>query len=100
MTIFSVSCPECKTIIHIADNAATPRDMNLVDHIKKPIKVLTCRVDVAGINAQLLNIADKTGGSLHTFDEDIINLSNVSVGENITIGQRTYRRTTTGFVLV
>ena len=66
----------------------------------KPVKVLTCQVDVAGVNPKLLDIADKTGGSLHTLDEDVVNLSGIGVGERITIGRRVYRRTSSGFVVV
>ncbi|CAF2399415.1 unnamed protein product [Rotaria sp. Silwood2] len=93
-------CPTCTNIIHIADNRATPRDLVLLSQVKKPVKVLTCQVDVAGVNPQLLNIADKTSGSLHTLDEDVVNLSAIPVGEKITIGRRTYRRTSSGFVVV
>ncbi|CAF0777234.1 unnamed protein product [Rotaria sordida] len=93
-------CPTCTDIIHIADNKATPRDLNLLNRVTKPIKVLTCQVDVAGVNPQLLNVADKTNGSLHTLDEDVFNLSAIPVGEKITIGRRTYRRTSSGFVVV
>lgn len=66
----------------------------------KPIKVLTCQVDAKGVNSQLLNVAFKTNGSLHTLDEDIVNLSSIAVGEKIKIGQREYRRTSNGFVIL
>lgn len=86
--------------MHIADNAATPRDLKLLSSVTRPVKVLTCRVDHDGVNPALLNIADKTGGSLHTLDEDVLRLANVPVGGKITIGRRTYQRTATGFILV
>ena len=95
------SCPTCQSVIHIADNKVTPRDLLLLNKVTKPVRMLTCQVDdAAGVNPQLLNIADKTGGSLHTLDEDVTNLSRIAVGERIPIAQRTYRRTSTGFVLV
>jgi hypothetical protein len=68
--------------------------------VKKPVNVLTCQVDVAGVNPQLLNIADKTNGSLHTLDDDVFDLSSIAVGERIAIGRRIYRRTSSGFVVV
>ncbi|CAF4458115.1 unnamed protein product [Rotaria socialis] len=92
-------CPTCKDIIHIADNKATPRDLQLLNRVTKPVKVLTCQVDVAGVNPKLLTIADKTNGSLHTLDQDIVNLSKIKLDEKITIGRREYRRTSSGFVL-
>ncbi len=98
--LFSNRCPACKNVIHIADNKATPRDLVLLNQMKKPVKVLTCQVDVSGVNPKLLDIADKTGGSLHTLDQDIVNLSGITVGGRITIGQREYRRTSSGFVVV
>jgi hypothetical protein len=94
-------CPTCQNIIHIADNTVTPRDLVLLPDVKVPIKVVPCQVrSSAGVNPQLLNIADKTGGSLHTIEEDIISLSGIAVGETINIGDRVYRRTTNGFVRI
>jgi hypothetical protein len=45
----------------------------LLNRVTKPVKVLTCQVDVAGVNPKLLDIADKTGGSLHTLEDDVAN---------------------------
>jgi len=91
-------CPSCKNIIHIADNKAIPRDVILANRVTKPVKIITCQVDNTGVHPDLLNLADKMGGSLHTLDEDIVNLSGIAIGESFNIGRRTYRRMYNGFI--
>jgi hypothetical protein len=60
-------CPACENIIHIADNGATPRDLILLNKVSKRIKVIICKLISSGVfNPKLLDIAYKTGGSLHT----------------------------------
>lgn len=94
------NCPTCQSLIHLADNRATPRDLSLLNRVTKPVRVLTCQVDQNGVNPQLLNIADKTRGSLHTVDEDIIHLDGIGLGGRLTIGTRIYQRNSNGFVLI
>lgn len=64
------ACPDCSAVIMIADNASKVSDMALLKQINKPVHIILCGVhDV--INADYLNIAKSTGGSLHTAEEDI-----------------------------
>ncbi|UJR07386.1 hypothetical protein I4U23_011672 [Adineta vaga] len=94
-------CPTCQNVIHIADNEATPRDMILLSRVGRPIKVVPCQVhSTAGVNPALLSIAAETGGSLHTIEQDIINLSGIAVGETINIGHHVYQRTNDSFVRI
>jgi hypothetical protein len=93
-------CPNCSNIIHIADNQATPRDMILLNNVNKPVKVIVCEMNRSPLNTNLMNIASNTGGSIHTLEQDIINLSGIPVSGTITIGTRTYRKTITGYVLI
>ncbi len=59
-------------IILIADNWAPVRDINLLPKIKVPVHVILCGVSSSmKINADYLNIAYKTKGSIHTIEEDI-----------------------------
>ncbi len=59
-------------IILIADNWAPVRDINLLPKIKVPVHVILCGVSSGmKINAEYLNIAYKTKGSIHTIEEDI-----------------------------
>jgi hypothetical protein len=96
--LFAISkCPDCGNIIHVADNNATPRDLSLLYKVNKPVRVIVCGVKGA-VNPELLNIAYRTGGSLHTIEEDIRNLAGMSIGERVTIGGYSYRLTSYGFV--
>ena len=59
-------------IILIADNWAPVRDINLLPKVKVPVHVVLCGVtNGMKINADYLNIAYKTKGSIHTIEEDI-----------------------------
>jgi hypothetical protein len=59
-------------IILIADNWAPVRDINLLPKVKVPVHIVLCGVtNGMKINADYLNIAYKTKGSIHTIEEDI-----------------------------
>ena len=95
------TCPTCQNIIHIADNAATPRDLILLNRATKPIKVIICKlVPGSSVNPKLLDVAYRTGGSLHTLDSDIETLGSMKVGDTIQVGTGTYRLDATGFVRI
>lgn len=99
--IFGIrQCPTCTNIIHIADNQVTPRDMSLLSEVTKPVKVITCQLYSTPINVNLINIAAKTNGSIHTLEEDIFTLADIPIGGTIVIGTRTYQRTATGYILL
>jgi hypothetical protein len=84
------SCPECEDIVVIADNQSPVRDMELLSRIKKPVKIILCGSQ-AGINAQFLNIARQTGGSVHTIEQDITRLLEMNEGEVFKVGKQTFR---------
>ncbi len=77
-------CDECENILLIADNFASPRDLSLVKHISKPVHVLLCGTNF-GINTHYLDLARATKGSLHTTNNDIINLHKLAEGDVIEI---------------
>ncbi len=83
-------CQNCRDVVMIADNWATPRDLALVKKVKKPLKIILCGTD-KGVNPKYLTLARQTGGSVHTIEEDIINLINVNEGETIVIGDEKFR---------
>ncbi|CAF4011316.1 unnamed protein product, partial [Rotaria magnacalcarata] len=93
-------CPTCTTLIHIADNQVTPRDTILLSNVTLPVKVITCQLNSNPVNPNLINIAARTGGSIHTLEQDIINLSGIPVNGTVVIGRNTYRRTIDGYVQV
>ncbi|CAF1459433.1 unnamed protein product [Adineta steineri] len=91
-------CPMCQNIVHIADNAVTPRDMALLYQLtNKHIKVIPCQVS-GRINPALLNIALQTKGSIHTIEKDYINLPDIPLNDSINISAYIYRRTVDGFI--
>jgi hypothetical protein len=79
-------------VILIADNRSDMRDLHLVQHLKKPIKVILCGVDEDHpVNAEYLTLARATGGSVHTIEEDLERLKAVSDGAEIVIKGFRYR---------
>ncbi len=79
---------DCKEIIMIADNWATPRDMSLLSRVKVPIRIILCGA-YYGVNSKYLDIARRTGGSVHTMEDDLNDLFNKKEGEEIEIsGQK------------
>ncbi len=83
-------CQHCQDVVMIADNWATPRDLSLAKKVKKPLKIILCGTD-KGVNAKYLNLARQTGGSIHTIEEDILNLMDLNEGESIVIGDEKFQ---------
>lgn len=95
------ACPECENIIHVADNAVTPRDMSLLSQVTKPVKVLVCKLAPNdNVNPRLLDIARVTGGSVHTLEWDIDTLGTMKSGDIIRVGKGTYRLGDTEFTRI
>jgi hypothetical protein len=82
--------PDCESLIMVADNYATPRDMILLDSITKPVNVIVCGV-LDTINIAYLNIAYRTGGSIHTMEKDLKDLIKLNEGEIIEINKVRYK---------
>lgn len=82
--------PEVSNVVLIADNFATPRDLELVSKIKIPVKVILCGT-YAGLNTKYMDMVKENKGSLHTIDDDILNLMNLNNGEEISIDGVTYK---------
>ena len=93
------ACPDCEEVVLISDNGATPRDLELVSQITKPVHVILCGVRYAP-NPAHLYIAWKTKGSLHTIKEDITKLASMEEGQSITIMGRTYKILNGKFVVL
>ncbi len=83
------ACPDCKDVVMIADNRTSPRDMNLLSSVTKPIRLVLCGTEY-GVNIDYLNIALKTGGSIHTIEEDIENLVEMNEGASVKIGDEVF----------
>jgi hypothetical protein len=93
------SCPECEEVVLISDNDATPRDLELVSQISKPVHVILCGVRYAP-NPAHLYIAWKTKGSLHTIREDITKLAEMEEGQTIVVMGKAYKIMDGKFVAV
>jgi hypothetical protein len=78
------SCKDCTDIILIADNNSDMRDFKLFVELKIPVKIIVCGTK-NGINPDYLTLARKTGGSVHTIEEDIKNLTKYNEGETVII---------------
>jgi hypothetical protein len=87
--------PETKEIIMLADNWANMRDYSLISRVKIPVKVIVCGTNLYGIktpvNSEYLDLARRTGGSVHTIEEDILDLAKKKEGDVITVGGVKYQ---------
>lgn len=81
---------DAKEIIMIADNWATPRDLSLTEKINRPVRIIICG-GFMGINPAYLDLARKTGGSVHTMESDLTDLAKLHEDETITIGIFKYK---------
>ena len=81
---------DCENYVLIADNNAPVKDIALLKKINKPIKIVLCGV-ISTINVDYLNIARKTGGSVHTIEDDITNLAFMKEGEIFEFKGRQYK---------
>lgn len=76
-------------LILVADNFSSVRDMSLLKKLSTPVKVIVCGSSGA-IHEDYLTIAYRTGGSVHTMEEDIVELSKKVNGDRFTIGSYQY----------
>lgn len=91
--------PDCKELVMVADNWATPRDMTLLKYVNRPVKIILCGT-YGSINPAYLDIARATHGSVYTIENDITDLAKLSEGQTIQVGTETFRITNGKFVKV
>ena len=82
--------PKASEYILIADNLAPIKDIVLLEKLNKPVRIILCGTSY-GISAEYLNLARKTGGSVHTMEADLENLIKKSEGEKFTFMNQKYR---------
>jgi len=73
--------PAAREVVLIADNSCI-RDFTLLGKISKPVKVILVGAR-DGINSQYINLAYRTGGSIHTIEQDIEDLKGSENGTEI-----------------
>jgi hypothetical protein len=79
-------------LLMVADNFSAIKDMVLLPKLTKPVHIILCGVNkYAGIHPDYLWLAYKTKGSIHTIEEDIMDIGATMEGKTITIKGRVYQ---------
>ena len=86
-------------LILVADNLSDVRDMALLSRLEVPVHIILCGT-ADGVNENYLEIAYKTGGSVHTIEQDIDELARLADGATIAIGRFQYRVSRGKFIQV
>ncbi len=91
--------PKSAEIVVIADNWASPRDLELFQKIDRPVHFILCG-SRTGVNIDYLFLARQTGGSVHTVNQDVMNLGTMQDGDFIEIGRQKFILRDERFILV
>ncbi|MBC8155784.1 MAG: hypothetical protein H7Z72_23085 [Bacteroidetes bacterium] len=86
--------PEADHLILIADNSSTVKDMARLPELRTPVHIILCgpTQDTArAFQPDYHAIARQTGGSLHTLEDDLTNVSQLRPNTWIRIDRRYYR---------
>lgn len=86
-------------VILIADNKSAIRDIELLEKIDKPIRIILCDVRNNVINPDYLKLAAMTNGSVHTIGKDIGRMARMQEGKAVVIGGMRYVMNSKGEVL-
>lgn len=93
--------PNLKEVIMIADNFATPRDLEFLKQVKVPIHLILCGIHTSkGINPAYLNMIRANKGSIHTMTQDLYDLSKMTDGQVIKIEDKSYKLVRGEFIKV
>ena len=84
------ACPSCESLVMIADNLATPRDLALISQLTKPVHIILCASRFSP-NPRYLDIARATGGSIHTMTGEAVDLNEMQEGQQIKLGVFTFK---------
>jgi hypothetical protein len=82
-------CPDCTSMIMIADNVATPRDLSLLAEVRKPVQIIVCS-QVPSLNPVWLDIARATGGSVVFSNKTLAGLDKLAEGATVNAGRNVY----------
>jgi len=83
------ACPTCEQFVMLADNAATPRDMKLLDQVQKPIQIIVCGSSNA-LNENYLTIAYLTKGCVEFNGKRYADLHTYEEGATVQVGKEVY----------
>lgn len=84
------ACPTCESLVMIADNLATPRDLALLSQVTKPVHIILCASRFSA-NPRYLDIAKATAGSVHTMSGESLDLKDIQEGQQIKLGVFTFK---------
>lgn len=76
-------------MILIADNWAPIKDFVLMKELTRPVHIILCGA-YRGINIEYLELALRTGGSVHTMEEDLEDLIDLNEGETFEFMRKKY----------
>ncbi len=82
-------CSDCEMIIMLADNFATPRDLELANNLKKPLYIILC-TSTPIINENYLDLVRTTKGILSFQNKEYKNLHTFEDGATVQIGSLVY----------
>ncbi|MFT6747460.1 MAG: hypothetical protein ACJAZ2_001813 [Glaciecola sp.] len=82
--------PYCQNVVMVADNNANIKDIELMSEISNPVHVILCGV-FDDLHVDYLNLALKTGGSVHTMDKSYNGFRDLKEGDSATFEDYTYR---------
>lgn len=83
-------CPECDTVLMIADNLAPVKDLELLDEVSKPVNIILCGPDNY-IQISYVKIAQSTGGVIHTMNRTLDSLDEIKEHDIVEIGGQKFR---------
>jgi hypothetical protein len=86
--------PEVDNIVMIADNSSHVKDMKNVSKLKKRTHIILCGETYEknlAFQPDYVQIAKKTEGSIHTLEDDIVNLANIKEMTVIRVGKIYFR---------
>ena len=92
------NCTNYTDIILVVDNYSPVRDIELLKLINKPVKIILCGAKNRYVHTDYLDIAYHTNGSVHTIEDDIVDIGNTIEGVKIKIGKHYYILTKGKFV--
>ncbi len=87
--------PNCEGVVLIADNFSRVRDFKLMPQLMrlgKPVRVIVCGIAKGDVvNLDYIYLARYTGGSLHTIDQDLTDLSDKKDGQAFKVGSQYFK---------
>ncbi len=64
-------------VVLIADNKSAVRDLALIRFLKVPVRIILCDIQNEQVHPDYVKLAYKSGGSIHTFSNDIFDIDSL-----------------------